>query len=97
MSNIIRGKIDVSKIDKDRLFRGAKGTYLDIVLLPVDESKFGETHLIKQDVSKEEREAGVRGEILGNAKEVVPEQRQAPPKAAPKKETKFEDDDLPFR
>lgn len=97
MSNIIRGKIDVSKIDKDRLFRGAKGTYLDIVLLPTEDSQYGDTHMIKQDVSKEDREAGVRGAILGNAKEIV---KDSAPKAAPKADTRQAfreaDSDLPF-
>lgn len=95
MSNIIRGKIDVGKIDKERLFRGTKGTYLDIVLIPTPDSQFGDSHVIKQDVSKEDREAGIKGNILGNAKEVV--SNGTAPKAAPaKKEPAFEDSGLPF-
>jgi hypothetical protein len=101
MSNIIRVKVDVTKIDKDRLFIGKKGTYLDLVLLPVRESKFGESHLVKQDVSKEDREAGVEMPILGNATEIVsqPQQRQQAPAQATKQADAFDfagNDDLPF-
>ena len=31
---MITGKIDVKKIDKDELYQGEKGTYLDIVMYP---------------------------------------------------------------
>lgn len=64
---MITGKIDVTKIDKDRLFKGEKGTYLDIVLIETPKSEYGD-YMIVQSVTKEEREAGQRGEILGNAK-----------------------------
>jgi len=95
MSSIIRGKIDVSKIDKDRLFRGAKGTYLDIVLIPTPDSQYGDTHMIKQDVSKDDREAGIKGNILGNAKEVSTGSDKPAPKADTRREYK-DDDLLPF-
>jgi len=85
MNNIIRLKIDVTKIDKERLFQGQKGTYLDAALIPTPDSKYGEDYMITQDVSREEREAGVKGAILGNAKIV---QRNSQPQynsAAPSK------------
>ncbi len=68
MASPITVKIDVTKIDKTRLFKGAKGTYLDLILLPSQESKFGDDFMVIQQVSKEERLAGKRGPILGNAK-----------------------------
>jgi len=58
------GKINVKAIDKARLFEGKKGTYLDIVLIPTPNSEYSD-YMIKQSVSKEEREAGV-DIILGN-------------------------------
>lgn len=63
-------KIDVSKIDKARLFKGQKGTYLDAtVFVDLDESdQYGNNGMITQNVTKEERESGTRGEILGNCK-----------------------------
>lgn len=89
---MITGKIDVTKIDKARLFKGAKGTYLDIVLIPTPDDKFGNSHMIVQGISKEEREAGQRGAIIGNAKTL--QRREEQPKAAPKPETA--DEEVPF-
>lgn len=62
--------IDVKKIDKSRLFEGKKGTYLDCILIETPNSEYGD-YMIKQSVSKEEREQGVDGAILGNAKIIV--------------------------
>ena len=86
-------KIDVSKIDKERLFKGQKGTYLDaVVFLDTEADQYGNNGMIVQSVSKEERDAGKRGAILGNARIIG-----AP--AAPEEVTsgdEEEDDDLPF-
>lgn len=65
---MISVRVDVTKIDKARLYKGAKGTYLDIVLMPSRDSKFGDDFMVVQSITKEEREAGQRGAILGNAK-----------------------------
>ena len=63
-------KIDVSKIDKDRLFKGEKGTYLDCTTFIDTENpgQFGNHGFISQAVSKEERDQGAKGAILGNCK-----------------------------
>jgi hypothetical protein len=53
-------KIDVTKIDKTRLFKGEKGTYLDLVIIETPTSKYG-SHIIKQSAPK-----GVEMPILGN-------------------------------
>lgn len=53
-------KIDVSKVDKSRLFKGEKGTYLDLVLIETPNSKYG-SHMIKQSAPK-----GTDMPILGN-------------------------------
>jgi len=62
-------KIAVNKIDKERLFKG-KNTYLDAtVFIDLgDADEYGNHGMITQDVSKEEKERGDRGAILGNAK-----------------------------
>jgi len=67
---LIALKIDVKKIDKARLYKGTKGTYLDatIVFDPDNPDQYENHGFIAQSVSKEEREAGQRGEILGNGK-----------------------------
>lgn len=69
MAKLIAIKIDVTKIDKERLFQGKKGSYLDAtVFLNDEEGQYGDNGMITQSVSKEEREAGVKGNILGNVK-----------------------------
>jgi len=63
-------KLDVTKIDKARLFRGNKGTYLDAtVFVNIDEAdQYGNHGMITQDVTKAEKDSGVKGAILGNVK-----------------------------
>jgi hypothetical protein len=69
MKRLVAIKIDVTNIDKDRLFKGNKGTYLDAVCFLDDEpGDHGDNGMITQQVSKEERTAGVKGNILGNCK-----------------------------
>jgi len=63
-------KIDVSKIDKNRLFKGQKGVYLDATVF-IDTAQldqYGNSGMITQDVKKEEKDQGVKGNILGNCK-----------------------------
>ena len=63
-------KIDVSKIDKNRLFKGQKGVYLDAtVFIDTNElDQYGNSGMITQDVKKEEKDQGIKGAILGNCK-----------------------------
>ena len=69
MGQIISIRIDVTKIDKARLFVGKQGTYLDITALMKDEAdSYGNHGMVVQQVSQEERKNGVKGPILGNAK-----------------------------
>lgn len=93
MKKTIALKIDVSKIDKSRLYKGKKGTYLDAVFfLDEQDDQYGNNGMIVQSVSKEERERGERGEILGNGKIMSsPKQNNAPAQS-------FDDskDGLPF-
>ena len=96
MTRIVRLKIDVTKIDKERLFQGKKGTYLDAtVFLDDDPGQYGDNGMITQDVSKEEREAGTRGAILGNATiaKVLGEEPAAPMVAL---DATDEMEDLPY-
>lgn len=63
-------KIDVSKIDKNRLFKGSKGVYLDATaFVDLDDlDQYGNSGMITQDVTKEEKQSGTKGPILGNSK-----------------------------
>jgi hypothetical protein len=63
-------RIDVTKIDKSRLYKGAKGTYLDLTTF-VDTAvadQYENHGFISQTVDKEERAAGTQTPILGNVK-----------------------------
>lgn len=73
-------RLDVSKIDKARLFRGKKGTYLDATaFIDLDQlDQYGNSGMITQDVSKEEKDQGVKGAILGNSKVFWSDAGQAP-------------------
>ena len=66
----VRFKIDVTKIDKALLFKGEKGIYLDCTtFLDLDqEDQYGNHGFMSQDIPKERREAGEKGDILGNGK-----------------------------
>ena len=75
-------KIDVSKIDKARMFKGQKGTYLDaVVFIDVDEKdQYDNNGMIKQDWKD-----APKGEtpILGNCKVFWSDGGQQAPKQQP--------------
>jgi len=94
-------KINVSMIEKARLFAGQKGHYLDAtVFIDVNDlDQYGNSGMITQDVSKEEKAQGVKGPILGNCKvfwndsansQAAPQQQggfqQAPQQAPPRQQ-----------
>ena len=63
--------LDVTKIDKARLFRGEKGTYLDLTtFVDLDgKDQYDNNRFISQSQTKEEREAKApHTPILGNVK-----------------------------
>lgn len=102
MKKLVKLKIAVNKIDKERLYRG-QNTYLDAeVWLDEDqEDQYGNHGMITQEVSREERDRGVKGAILGNAKVVWREDSQSKPSQGPTPQptpqaTKNEEDDIPF-
>jgi hypothetical protein len=102
-------KIDVTKIDKELLFQGKGAKYLDATVFIDQEnpSQYGDHGMVTQDVSKEAREAGTKGNILGNVKvfwtgesqqggQQVPNTgTQQSQQAAPSNFDNF-DDDIPF-
>ena len=99
MSKLVSIKIDVTKIDKDRLYKGAKGTYLDAQVFLNDEpDQYGNHGMITQQVSKDERESGQKGAILGNVKVIGEYADKSNSRVATKPEPETYDglDDLPF-
>lgn len=105
----VRLNIDVSKIDKGLLYKGAKGVYLSAtVFVDLDQAdQYGNHGMITQDESKENRDAGKNGAILGNCKVFWKDQQPPPPSAkqhsnhgrqsAPQTmPDPFDDQDIPF-
>ena len=74
----VKLSIDVSKIDKALLYKGAKGVYLSAtVFVDIDQAdQYGNHGMITQDETKENREAGKNGAILGNCKVFWKDQQQ---------------------
>lgn len=69
MATPLIAKIDVKKINKDWLFTGAKGTYLDAVIYENDNvDQYGNSHVIKQGPPAEARAQGAKPIIIGNCK-----------------------------
>lgn len=87
--------IDVTKIEKARLIKGAKGTYLDLTTFINTDTpgQYGDHGFISQSTSKEEREQGIKTPILGNCKVFFSE--GSTPQAA-QTEHPFDDSDIPF-
>ena len=90
-------RIDVTKIDKARLYAGAKGTYLDLTTFVDTEQQdqYENNGFISQSVDKEEREAKVQTPILGNVKVFFNDGAQSAPQSAPQNQAVI-DEDIPF-
>lgn len=102
---LIALNLNLSLVDKARLFKGKKGQYLSAVLhLTPTVDQYGNNGFIVESITKEERQAGQRGTILGNAKILTPggENNAAAqvtaytPPASPAQTGAYDDDDLPF-
>ncbi len=63
-------RINVSKIRKDRLYNGEKGTYLDLTTFVDIDNKgdHDQNGFIAQSVTRDEREQGMENPILGPVK-----------------------------
>ena len=92
-------RIDVTKIDKARLYKGAKGTYLDLTtFVDTDTADQYDNHgFISQSQSKEEREGGAeRPPILGNVKVFYTDGGESRNVALQEMSTEEMDEDIPF-
>jgi hypothetical protein len=107
MSNAkpIKLKVNVTRVLKEHLYAGKNGKYLDLVAWPNKNGpdQYGNTHFVCQEISREARDRGERGPIIGNL--TLPEPEQRPPartEAARRAESHeesqagFEEDDIPF-
>ena len=89
-------RIDVTKIDKERLYKGEKGTYLDLTTFvdTAEQDQYENNGFISQSVDKEEREKGVKTPILGNVKVFYTDGSEQP--STPQAKQAVIDEDIPF-
>lgn len=73
MATIINASIDVTKIPKEALVKGKKGTYANVTIFINDETRFGNNASVALSQSKEQREAGEQKTYLGNGRVVFTE------------------------
>lgn len=93
--------IDLTKIDKSRIKEvqkkdGTTGKFLNLVMMTNEQpDQYGNDGFIAESVTKEEKEAGKRGNILGNCKQVG-KPTQPTPATKPNTADANAVDDLPF-
>ncbi len=72
--------LDLKKIRQDWLFEGKMGgKFADLIMFENDQpDKYGYTHAIKQNPPKVDRDAGMKGIYVGNAKPLQRRQDASP-------------------
>jgi hypothetical protein len=92
------GKIDVTKIDKSFLFKGKSGTYLDVALIPNKSGRdqYGNDGMIVQSVSKQARQEGKKGPILGNYVDMDQRHKETKQNTVSSRDPIGPEDDIPF-
>ena len=90
-------RINVSRIDKSKLYKGEKGVYLNMTtFVDLDqEDEYGNNGFIAMEQSKEQRDAGEQSVILGNVKKFWSDGATA---SASQSDMSLEelDEDIPF-
>ena len=90
MSKLLNGSINLSKLDKTKLFKSKEtgNVYLNVnVWINDKEDEYGNNASIQQSLTKEEIEAGEKATYIGNLKIHKPKAVENEP---------VEDTDLPF-
>lgn len=95
--------IDQSKCKKTTRKNGDAATFCDLVLIETPDGEYGD-YMVKQDTSKEDRQAGVKMPIIGNGKirgqkpQGDPCRKPAPPSKRPPADADPDaaEDDIPF-
>lgn len=97
MAKIFSASIDVTKISKEKLYKGKKGTYCNVtIVLNDNEDEYGNIISISENQSKEDRENKVKKNYLGNGKLVWSDETDTPSNAEVNQNNQDEDDDVPF-
>lgn len=104
MASIISASINLNEIPKDKIIKGAKGSYLNIsITLNDEQDQFGNQGPIIVSQTKEERESKAPKKYLGNVKvvwtngqNVAAASRDGQQQQQSNKVTAPQEDDLPF-
>lgn len=71
MASIISANIDLTKVEKAKIYEGKKGKYYPITIVLNDElGQYGDSGYIQTEQTKEERDAKAPKSYLGNVKVV---------------------------
>jgi hypothetical protein len=91
-------RINLSKLDKSALYKGKEGIYLDVAIFDNKDGRdrFENDGFITQDLGKERRIAGERGEILGNWRELEKSAQSSEGSPGSELPQGVSDDDIPF-
>ena len=71
MASIVSANIDLTKIDKSKIYEGKKGKYYPVTIVLNDEpGQYGDSGYIQTEQTKEERDNKAPKSYLGNVKVV---------------------------
>tara|TARA_B100000214_G_scaffold291181_1_gene220872 strand:+ start:1060 stop:1374 length:315 start_codon:yes stop_codon:yes gene_type:complete len=104
MASIISGNINLSKLDKSKIYEGKKGKYYPVTVVINNEvGEYGDSGYIMTEQTKEQREAKEQKSYLGNVKVIWTDGQNVstadkPVQAAMQMQqpTQTEEPDLPF-
>ncbi len=78
MAKMLSVKLDVKKISKEKLYHGAKGSYLGVTISLNDEiDQYGNNVSVWEEQTKEDRDAKAPRVFLGNGKVIWTNEGQA--------------------
>ena len=78
MSTIVNASLDLSKIEKSKIIKGKKGSYINVTMFINDEvDQYGNDASVIVSQTKEEREAKTPRVYLGNGRTVGNNQPKA--------------------
>jgi hypothetical protein len=96
---MIKLNINVTRIERARIVPGKNGKYLDLVLFENRNGpdQYGNDGFVAHDVTKDERELGMKGAIVGNWKRIeIRKPATAPPARESEGFTPKDDREIPF-
>jgi hypothetical protein len=104
MASLIELKLDLEKLKKEKYFKGKKGTYYTVTLSVSDDTNdWGQNVSAFDSLTKEERDAKVSKNFVGNGKVIWTDGKitkaDIQENSSSSKKSKSilgEDDDLPF-